>query len=132
MKKKILIMLFAICLTIIIYVVIIMGIELCFFIAYKIRVPIRGFVDFSITLGIYYKYILPYILLFINMMFSVSKYKVMNFIIAITIYIVFIAWFWGSYLTSLWPYRVIPILSILSLCYWLDVFIINKFLEKIK
>jgi hypothetical protein len=121
-----------ICLTIIVYFVIIIGIELCLFIAYKIRTPIRGFVDFNITLGTYYKYILPYMLLFINMMFSVSKYKVMNFIMVIIVYIVFIAWFWGSYLISPFPYRAIPILSVLSLCYWLDVFIINGLLRALR
>jgi hypothetical protein len=96
--------------------------------------PDRGFVDFGRSLWIYYKYILPYTLLFVNILLVASKYKVLNRILLAIIYAVFIGWYWGSMMFGAYsyPYRALLVLLILTVYYAFDLFIINKIGNRIK
>jgi hypothetical protein len=130
MKNKILSILYVFILTAAMYITAKVGIDISLFSGYKIRMPLGGFVYFSVTLELYYTYILPYILLFVNFFYLINKIHLLNTVISILVYCIFIGCFWGYYLFTIWPYRAFPVISVLTIVYFLDLFIMKRLINK--
>jgi hypothetical protein len=130
MKNNLLTILFTVIVTTFVYYGIDFSVELSYFIVYKFVMRPRLNAEFSINIGLYYEYILPYVLIFTNFMLVLVKNKKVNRIVVILIYLIFILGYWG-YLLSYWPHRAIPLLCVLTIFYLLDILIVRVIVKKL-
>jgi hypothetical protein len=128
--KKVIITLLSVITAVMIYCMIIYGVELSYDLAYKLK-PANHSVAFSITLWIFYKYILPFVLLFPNMMLVFVKNKTVNRIAVFAVYFIFIFLWLGSLFSS-FPYRNIPVFCVVTGFYVLDILAVKFIVKKIK
>jgi hypothetical protein len=121
--------------TILIYYIVRFGLNVVYSMVYEyVRMP-KLHADFGRSVRLYCYLVLPYILLFTNLMLILVRNKKINIVVVILIYLCFIFWWWGIPILSRWPYRGVPAFCIVSVFYLFDIliirFIVKKLLQKI-
>lgn len=107
--KKLLI---AVCSAIVFYFLTLLSIELVYGLS-----DLNKSQDFNMTWMLYVKYLMPFLFLTLNLFLCFLKRGKQVALIAFALWILFVAIYWGNYLFTIWPYRSIPILLIISTFY---------------
>lgn len=87
--------------------------------------------DFNRTWYIYARYLLPYFVLAANILIAFVDKRMLNRIGLLALYLFFVGWYWMPYIFTTWPYRAIPVITLITSCYIFNIFVVERIKKRI-